>query len=607
VIKRGLVLIYKTFVILKDCGLKVTLKKIHDKLLNIKEEQKFYVPMPSEEELEIQKKTVFPKEITFSILVPLYNTPENFLKEMIDSVENQTYGNWELCLADGSDGEHQYVERVCLEYQKRDGRIKYRRIERNLGISGNTNICFEMATGDYIGLFDHDDILHPSVLYKNMEVICKTGADFIYTDEATFEGEDINNIITMHFKPDYAKDNLRANNYICHFSVFDKKLLKKTGLFRSEYDGSQDHDMILRLTTAAQRVEHIPEILYFWRSHSNSVAADINSKAYAVEAGKRAVADHIKQCGLKGTVESSEAFPTIYRIRYQLKEKPLISILIPNKDHVKELKKCIRSVEEKTTYPKYEIIIIENNSSEEKTFRYYEELKKKPNIRVVIWEKEFNYAAINNFGEKYAKGEYLVLLNNDIEIITEEWLEEMLMYAQREDVGAVGAKLLYKDNTIQHAGIVIGLGAHRAAGHTHYCIPRSNPGYMGKLYYAQDVTAVTGACLMVKRKLYEEVFGLDEDFKVALNDVDFCLKLRKKGYLNIFTPYALAYHYESKSRGFEDTEEKQIRYQKEVQIFRQRWKEELEKGDPYYNRNFSLDRADFWPVDRYIEHKEEEK
>jgi len=546
-----------------------------------------------EDERKRQEAAVFSRNIKFSILVPLYNTPMRYLEEMIDSVIAQTYSNWELCLADGSDAEHKEVGERCLLYMEQDKRIVYKKLAENKGISGNTNECHAMATGEFIALFDHDDILHPAALYEMMKKICEEDADFVYTDEATFEGDDITDIITFHFKPDYAIDNLRANNYICHFSAFSAKLLAETELFRKEYDGSQDHDMILRLTSKAKKVCHVPKLLYFWRSHPKSVAADIGAKTYAIDAGKRAVRDHLATHGMKAEVESSRAFPTIYRIKYELTSKPKISILIPNKDHIKDLTRCIDSIRELSTYDNYEIIVIENNSTEDITFRYYEYIESLDNVRVVHYEGGFNFAAINNFGARYANGEYLLLLNNDTKVITPEWMEEMLMYAQRSDVGAVGAKLYYEDDTIQHAGIVIGLGAHRAAGHTHYGCTKDNLGYMGKLFYAQNVSAVTGACLLVKKSLYDELSGLDEKFTVAFNDVDFCLRIREKGYLIVFTPYAELYHYESKSRGFEDTEEKKLRFEGEVKMFRERYAALIKKGDPFYNPNFTLNRADY--------------
>lgn len=533
----------------------------------------------------------FPKDIKFSILVPLYNTPIKFLDEMIESVKSQTYKNWELCLADGSDEEHGYVGERVKEYSAEDSRIVYRKLEKNLGISENTNACIDMSTGDYIALFDHDDILHPSVLFENMKAICEHDADYIYTDEATFESLNICKIVTFHFKPDFAIDNLRANNYICHFSVFSRDLIEKTGGFRKEFDGSQDHDLILRLTENAKKVYHIRKLLYFWRAHPQSVAMSMDAKSYAIEAGKNAVAESIKRSGYECTVESSKAHPAMYRIKYGIKIHPLVSIIIPNMNHKSDLKRCIDSLVFKSTYDNYEIIVIENNSTEQEVFDYYSEIEKQKNIRVVKYEGTFNYSDINNFGASFASGEYMVLLNNDTEIITDEWIEEMLMYAQRPEVGIVGAKLYYPDDTVQHGGVIVGLGG--VAGHTHCHIEKNDPGYMGKMFYSQDLSAVTAACLMIRKSVFDSIGGFDCKFAVAFNDVDLCLRVREKDKLIVFTPYAELYHYESKSRGYEDTPEKQKRFAGEVELFHKKWDEKfLSKGDPYYNPNLSLE-ADY--------------
>ena len=549
---------------------------------------------PSEEERKRQEETVFPNMVKISILTPLWNTPENFLRDMIGSVQKQTYGNWELCLADGSDDAHAYVGEICRELAGKDERIRYRKLEKNEGIAGNTNQCLTMATGEYIGLFDHDDMLHPCVLFEYVRAINEKNADYVYCDEATFKNGDINQMITMHFKPDYAIDNLRANNYICHFSIFSRKLLDGTELFRTKFDGSQDHDMILRLTDKAEHVVHVPKMLYYWRLHAGSVASGIEAKPYAIESARGAVADHLRKHGFEHfTITSTRAFETIFKITYEIIGDPKISIIIPNKDHVEDLRRCVTSIIEKSTYDNYEIVIVENNSETKEIFSYYEELKNNPSIKIVTFKGAFNYSAVNNFGVGAATGDYVLLLNNDTQVITVNWLEELLMYAQREDVGAVGGKLYYADKTIQHAGVVIGLGAHRTAGHTHYRQKRENLGYMGRLCYAQDVSAVTGACLLVKKKLYEEAGGLDEGFAVSLNDVDFCLKLRQLGYLNVFTPFAELYHYESVSRGLDTDGEKAARYNEESARFREKWKAQLEAGDPYYNPNFTLDKSDF--------------
>ncbi|MED9904761.1 MAG: glycosyltransferase family 2 protein [Lachnospiraceae bacterium] len=552
---------------------------------------------PSPEQIAKEKETVFARPVKISILVPLFNTPLDFLTEMLDSVVNQTYENWELCLADGSDAQHGEVEKVCRRYMEREGeksRILYQRLAKNEGISGNTNACYKMATGEYIGLFDHDDILHPEALFEYVKAINEKGADYLYCDETTFKDGDINKMLTMHFKPDYAPDNLRANNYICHFSVFARELLEGTELFRTKFNGSQDHDMILRLTDNAKCVVHIPRLLYYWRSHAGSVASGIDAKPYAIQAAKGAVAENLKQHGFENfKIESTRAFETIFRIRYQILGNPKISIVIANKDHKDDLQRCVSSVLEKSTYDNYEIIIVENNSTTPEIFEYYGKLQENDKITIVTYEGSFNYSAVNNLGVRQADGEYILLLNNDTEVISVNWMEELLMYAQREDVGAAGAKLYYGDKTIQHAGVVIGLGAHRTAGHTHYKQPRQNLGYMGRLCYAQNVSAVTGACLLVKKSLYEAVGGLDESFAVSLNDVDFCLKLREKGLLNVFTPFAELYHHESVSRGLDDKGEKAERYNAEAERFREKWSKVLAAGDPYYNPNFSLDRSDF--------------
>ena len=581
----------------KNCGgLRGIVAKIDYKKREAKAKKQFGTQsFPTPQERKLQESTLFEKMVTISILVPLYNTPKDFLCEMIESVLEQTYGKWQLCLGDGSDGEHGYVGEICKEYGKKDPRICYQKLEKNEGISGNTNACLEFATGEYIALFDHDDILHPSVLYEYVKVINEKNADYIYCDETTFKDGDINKMITLHFKPDFAPDNLRANNYICHFSCFSKKLLETTELFRTKFDGSQDHDMILRLTSLAENVVHVPKLLYYWRSHAGSVASDITAKSYAIEAARGAVADHLRQKGYEDfTITSTRAFETIFKITYPILGNPKISIIIANKDHKEDLERCISSIYEKSTYDNFEVIIVENNSTEESIFSYYEIIKDTyKNLQIVTYEGSFNYAAVNNLGVSYAAGEYIILLNNDTQVITVNWMEELLMYAQRQDVGAVGAKLYYPNKTIQHAGVVIGLGAHKTAGHTHYGQSRENLGYMGRLCYAQNVSAVTGACLMVKKSLYEEVEGLEEEFVISLNDVDFCLKLREKGYLNVFTPFAELYHYESISRGLDNQGEKALRYEKESQLFREKWKKQLAQGDPYYNVNFSLERSDF--------------
>ena len=572
-------------------------------------------PDEAERARQMQESASFKRQVLISILVPLYNTPKNYLKDMIDSVVNQTYPNWQLCLADGSDAEHAYVHDIVEEYRSRDDnlreRIVYTKLEKNGGISANTNACLAISTGEFIAPFDHDDYLHPSVLYEYVKVINEQDADYLYCDETTFRDTDLNKFVTIHFKPDYAIDNLRANNYICHLSCFARTLLEGEDLYRSEFDGSQDHDMILRLTDKARKIVHVPKLLYYWRSHSGSTAGNIAAKTYAIDAAKGAVADHLRRHGYKNfKITSTRAFETIFKITYEIIGNPKVSIVIPSRDHEEDLRRCITSILDKSTYDNFEIIIVENGTSEEAALRYYSELLSGPykdRIRIIDADRDgadfdpavrgaaqpFNYSRINNLGVQKASGDYILLLNNDTQVISVNWIEELLMYAQRPDVAAVGGKLYYPDKTIQHAGIVIGLGAHRTAGHIHYRQRRENLGYMGRLCYAQNVSAVTGACLMVKKALFEEAGGLDESFAVSLNDVDLCLKLREMGYLNVFTPFSELFHYESVSRGLDDAGEKAQRYNEESEHFRTKWKEVLEKGDPYYNPNFTLDRSDY--------------
>ena len=573
-------------------GVRATLRKTRGSLKQQENFKQFAkTVIPNEEQLEWERSVKFPREVKFSILVPLYNTAIPFLEEMIDSVIAQTYPNWELCLADGSDDQHREVGERVKRYTEKDKRIRYLKLQKNLGIADNTNACIKMSTGDYIALFDHDDVLHPSVLFENMKAITQQQADFLYTDEMTLT-ENLDDVLTVHCKPDFAIDNLRANNYICHFSVFSRELLDRAGWFNSDYDGSQDYDIILRLTEQAKHIVHIPKVLYFWRSHPGSVASDISAKPYCITSAKKAINDHLRRCGLEGEALDAPRLTSIYQIRYKIKGEPRISILIPNTDHVSDLARCIQSIEEKSTYRNFEIIIMENNSQKKETFGYYDVLQRKPNVQVVKWEVEFNYSAINNFGRKYAKGEYLLFLNNDVQVITPDWMQEMLMYAQRKDVGAVGVKLYYPDNTIQHAGVVVGIAG--TAGHVHYRYDKSNLGYMGRLYYAQNYSAVTAACMMMPAVVFDQVGGFDERFVVAYNDVDLCLRVRQMDKLVVFTPFAELYHYESKTRGNDLDQANKARFEQEQKLFRTIWKEFLNRGDPYFNPNFSLERENFY-------------
>lgn len=539
---------------------------------------------PTKEELQEQKNTKFKINPKISIIIPMYNTPVNFFEELVDNLIGQTYSNWELCLADGSPEENKELEKIY----KKDERIKYKFIGENKGIAGNTNEALSLVTGDFVALLDHDDLLPLFSLYEIVKCINENpDAEFIYTDEDKFEklgGKRYD----PYFKSDFAPDTLRANNFICHFSVFKKELMDKLGGFRSEYDGAQDYDILLRMSEETNKIVHIPKILYHWRVHALSTAkAGGTAKPYAYEAGIKAIQDHINRLGLKGTVEQGNTLGT-YKINYEVIGNPKVSIIIPNKDYINTLKVCLNSLKKLTTYENYEIIVVENNSEESETFEYYKKIDGKDKIKVVYFpEKEFNYSKIINFGVKNSTGDYIIQLNNDTELMTPNWIQEMLGFAQREDVGAVGVELFYPDNTIQHAGIIIGIGG--VAGHVFKNLPKGIHGYFSKDAMIQNLSAVTAACIMTPKSIYDDVDYMDEKFKVAFNDVDFCLKIREKGKLIVYNPFVQFKHYESKSRGFEDTPEKKERFQAEIDRFHDKWQSVLDKGDPYYNINLRLD------------------
>lgn len=575
---------------LKTDGVWKTAKRVTNKLFRryISAEAWMKRPIYTEEQLQEQRAGAFDRDITISIATPLYNTPAEYLREMIESVQAQTYGKWELCLADGSDEDHSEVGRICLAYAEKDSRIRYRKMPENKGIAGNSNECIGMATGEYISLLDHDDLLHPAALYCVMEAITEQGADFIYTDEATFRNSDTSDITSIHLKPDFAPDNLLANNYICHFTTFQRKLSEQGDLFREGYDGSQDHELFLRLTNAAKCIVHVPKVLYLWRAYGESTAEDGNNKPYATIAGIKAVGDYLRARGIDARVEQAKGIPSIYRVSYAIPaDRPKVSIIIPNRDHADDLKACIDSITWKTTYDNYEIVIVENGSTDETVLRYYDEITGADfRVKKLDWRGGFNWSAINNLAAENTDGEYLLFLNNDTEVITPEWIEELMMHAQRSEIGIVGAMLYYPNDIIQHGGVILGLGG--VAGHAFAGTEQGNRGYAGKLCYANDVSAVTGACMMMRREIWGNAEGFDEAFAVGLNDIDFCLRVRKAGYRILWTPYAELYHYESKSRGKPDTAGKKEAANREIELFRTKWEKKLEVGDPYYNPNLSL-------------------
>ena len=580
--------IKKAFLYLKHFGPREFMNHLFERLEpeDVPYDGWFRSHTPTKEELEKQRKAKIKEGPLFSLVVPAYCTKERFFREMIDSVIAQTYENWELCIADASDREPVSGERsvgeIVRDYD--DDRIRYKKLEKNEGIAQNSNAAMAMAHGDYIALIDHDDLIAPHALYRLAECIAKTGADVLYTDEDKIT-EDNSKHFQPHFKPDFNPDLLRSNNYITHLLVVRRSLAEKVGGFRPEFDGAQDYDFIFRLTEKAERIGHVPEVLYHWRTSESSTADNPMSKTYAYEAGKRAIEEHLVRSNIAGTVEILPDFG-FYRVRYPVQGEPLVSIIIPNKDSASMLRSCIESVCE-SSYTNFEIVVIENGSAERETFEYYKELSEDPRIRLVRWKKPFNYSAINNYGVRFAKGEYLLFLNNDVRAeITPDWLSEMLGVCQREDVGIVGARLYYPNNKTQHAGIVIGIGG--IAGAMFVDLPKGRGGYLHKAAILQDLSAVTAACMLVDRKAYDAAGGFTEELAVAFNDVDFCLKAGKAGYRVVYDPYAELYHDESRTRGPEDTPEKVKRFQGEIEYMRKHWIDILKNGDPNYNKNLSL-------------------
>ena len=570
--------------------------------------------LPAKKVLEAQRAEMAGKMAetcglpSISILTPLYNTPEKYLWEFLDSFVNQTAPNGQLCLADASDAEHGYVEKIVLEYQQKNQRIVYKKVE-NKGIAANTNAAETLATGEYLALADHDDILAPHAMYAMGKAILLLRQQdkpdgFLYSDEALFS-KSIQRPMVAHFKPDYAPDYLLCCNYICHLAVFKRELYEAIGGERPECDGSQDHDLFLRLIEKVGGAAHVPQVLYYWRVHSGSTSGGTDAKPYVAEAAKKALHDHLTRTGREGTVEDG-LFPSTYRVKWKIEGTPKVSILIPNKDHTDDLEKCLHSIWTKTEWDNYEVIVIENNSTDPKTFDYYKEAEKRyDGLKVVQYpEKGFNFSGINNFGRKFASGEYLLLLNNDVEVVNGDWLTELLRQCAHPDGAAIcGAMLYYPDDTLQHAGVITGLGGY--AGHSHKYKKRGGSGYLFRAATVQDFSAVTGACLLVKTSVWDEVGGLDEKFAVAFNDVDFCLRVRDAGCRIAWTPYAELIHYESKSRGGDEKDPaKAARFASEQQRLYQIHSKENILDDPYYNPNLTRDREDFSESDDLRELKE---
>lgn len=535
-------------------------------------------------ELSMQRKTDFAYQPKFSIIVPAYHTPAKFLKDLVRSVLQQSYQNWELCLVNASP-EDKRLSSLLENWAVRDKRIQVITLEKNLGIAQNTNAGIRAANGEFIAFLDHDDFLEPDALFCYVEALNKDSSINVFYSDEDKTDEYSAHYFYPHFKSDFNIDLLHANNYMCHFLAVRKSLAEFVGGLREAFDGAQDYDFVLRLTEQTDRIYHCPRILYHWRCSNQSTASSQNNKTYAIKAGTAALNAHFKRLGWNARAQEG-AVDGWYQTKFTVKEEPLVSILIPNKDHTDDLDVCLTSFFQRASYSNYEFIIIENNSVKPETFDYYEKIQKEhENVKVVYWESGFNYSAINNFGFKFAKGEYIMLLNNDVELITPDIFESMLGYCMRPDVGIVGAKLLYNDHTVQHAGVLVGAGG--LADHVFKGIHEDDPGYMGRAISSQDVSAVTAACLMVKRSVYEQVGGLEEEFQVAFNDVDFCLKVRKAGYLVVYDADVKLFHYESKSRGMEDTTERFIRFGNEMMLLNAKWDILSTFIDPYYNPNLS--------------------
>lgn len=584
--------IQKSYAYYKRHGFQCTVDRVKEKLFDQEEEaysRWIRKNMPDAQMLEKQRKRKFARRPKISIVVPLYKTPKNYLTALVESVRDQTYPNWELCLSDGS-GEDSPLTGFLKRLERSDPRIRVAYNKKQLRISENTNAALRIATGSFIGFADHDDLLTPDALYECVRALNKyPKAQALYSDEDKVDRKG-KKFFQPHFKPDYNKDLLHSTNYFCHFFLVGRDVLEKVGGLDPAFDGAQDYDFVLRCTEVTEQICHIPKILYHWRAHEDSTAENPASKMYAFEAGARAVKAHYDRIGWTNTEVVQTECLGVYRTRYKLLDTPLVSIIIPNKDHKEDLEKCLASLA-RCSYQNYEVLIVENNSQQQETFAYYEEAAAKDSrIQVLRWEGGFNYSAINNYGVGHAKGQYLLFLNNDTEAINEDFLEEMLGFCMRPDVGIVGARLYFADSTIQHAGVVVGLGG--IAGHIFSNTPREQVGYFARVITQQDYSAVTAACMMVKREAFDKAGGFDEKLQVAFNDIDLCLRVRSLGKLVVYNPYAELFHYESKSRGSDDTPEKMERFNRETAYFEERWKKILSAGDPYYNRNFAIDRFD---------------
>ena len=597
--------IEKGLLYLQHYGFKKTVAKTVRKLMKHDQEHYSYRQFLKEnpitkEELDKQKHTVFKYNPVISIVIPLYNTKEEFLIELIQSFTAQTYPHWQLCLGDGSPEEG--LKDIILKATDGtwDERIIYKKLSDNTGIAGNTNAAMELATGDYIGFTDHDDLITPDAMFYIAKALNEDNTiEAIYSDEDKIDMEG-KEYFLPHFKSDFNIDLLCSHNYITHLFVVRADIVKESGGILSEFDGAQDHDFDLRVLEKCTNIYHIPRVLYHWRCHPDSTADHPEAKMYAYENGRRAVENHYKRLGIPARVEL-DTHLGYYRTIYQWPDSPLLSIVIPNMNHVEDLKACIDSIVEKNDYPNVEFVIVENNSTEESIRNYYTQLENRTDIKakVVDFTKEhpdtmgvFNYSALMNYGVSKAEGEYILMLNNDTRMINADSISEMMGFVRRSDVGAVGARLYFGNNTVQHAGLVLGLGG--VANSQFLGSGREQVGYFYRSTCVQDLSALTGACLLTSKSDFESVGGFDEGLAVAFNDVDFCLKLRAKNLLCVYTPFSEWYHLESVSRGLDlEDEAKKARMESETEYFMSKWQSVLDKGDPYYNPNLSLTKFDY--------------
>ena len=536
----------------------------------------FYLPPEtfgcSKNRYNKQAKYEFNRNVKFSILVPLYNTPENFLKEMIGSVLFQTYKNWELCLADGSDAEHNYVEKICKEIAEKDQRIKYQKLEKNGGISKNTNVCIDMATGDYISLFDHDDLLHPCALFETMKAICENDADFVYTDEAVFQSPNVHNINDTMFKPDYSLYYFNSINYICHFSTFKRELLNTIGYYNSEMDGAQDFDLFLRISEVTSKIYHIKKCLYYWRASVSSTAGGLNSKNYALEAGRLALQKHFERINIPAEVYVDKK-TNLYRVNYFMSEKPLVSLILINDDTV-NMKDYITSLCKFTTYENIEVIFVTNKENDLK-------ISFGEKVKTLLYNQTYSQSMIRNYAAEKSNGDYFVFLDCNLKFLTNNWIEELLMFAQLNNVGAVGGKIYFK-NKIFNAGIILDKNKCIKKSHKNY--DGNENGYAYRLSTVQNYNAVSSECMMISKKLFNKFHGFKQNYQNSFYDIDLCLRMRKEGYLIVWTPFVEFSYLKDK---------RTVSIKKEENLFKEEWKTVIDNCDYYYNPNLSSKTADF--------------